>query len=322
MIRKPTRWYSALMKFLNIKSGSFAHLHQDKMLLAIGRLMASNQITNMDKIKCLSDAEFKVFSQWGEDGILNYVFEVLGLSKPRIMEVGASDFIECNSRFAAEHRNASVYAVDLNSKLKNTVQAMDLSWKNHIFPVQAKITPENIQSHEKQANELMFGIDLVSFDIDGNDYWCLEKMLLKNVSAVVVEVNPLFGDKINVTVPRDDSFERTKSHFSNLFFGMSYKASQTLLGKKGFTCIGSNLAGNNIFFVRKEFVDKFEQILNDGVPTVWVNDWNVRESRDKEFSLSYLSNGDRLNQILECTVFDLDLNQNIILRDLLSKTKE
>jgi len=216
------------MKFLNKKSGSLANLQQDKMLLAIGRLMASNQITNMDKFKCLSDAEFKVFSQWGEDGILNYIFEVLGLTKPRIMEVGASNFIECNSRFAAEHRNARVYAVDLNPELISTVQAMDLSWKNHIFPVMGKITPENIQSHERQANELMFGIDLVSFDIDGNDYWCLEKMLLKNVSVVVVEVNPLFGDEINVTVPRNDSFDRNKAHFSNLFFGMSYKASLTL----------------------------------------------------------------------------------------------
>jgi hypothetical protein len=310
------------MKFLNKKSGSLANLQQDKMLLAIGRLMASNQITNMDKFKCLSDAEFKVFSQWGEDGILNYIFEVLGLTKPRIMEVGASNFIECNSRFAAEHRNARVYAVDLNPELISTVQAMDLSWKNHIFPVMGKITPENIQSHERQANELMFGIDLVSFDIDGNDYWCLEKMLLKNVSVVVVEVNPLFGDKINVTVPRNDSFDRNKAHFSNLFFGMSYKASLTLLGKKGFTCIGSNLAGNNIFFVRKEFVDRFEQILNDDLPTVWVNSWNVRESRDKEFSLNYLSNSDRLNEILECTVYDLDLNQNIILRELISQSRE
>lgn len=310
------------MKFLNRKSGSLSNLQQDKMLLAIGRLMASNQITNMDKFKFLSDAEFKVFSQWGEDGILNYIFEVLGLTKPRIMEVGASNFIECNSRFAAEHRNARVYAVDLNPELISTVQAMDLSWKNHIFPVKEKITPENIQSHERQANELMFGIDLVSFDIDGNDYWCLEKMLLKNVSVVVVEVNPLFGDKINVTVPRNDSFDRNKAHFSNLFFGMSYKASLTLLGKKGFTCIGSNLAGNNIFFVRKEFVDKFEQILNDGFPTVWVNSWNVRESRDIEFSLNYLSNSDRLNQILECTVYDLDLNQNVILRELILQSKE
>lgn len=310
------------MKFLNRKSGSLANLQQDKMLLAIGRLMASIQITNMDKFKCLSDSEFKVFSQWGEDGILNYIFEVLGLTKPRIMEVGASNFIECNSRFAAEHRNARVYAVDLNPELTSTVQAMDLSWKNHIFPVKEKITPENIQSHERQANELMFGIDLVSFDIDGNDYWCLEKMFLKNVSVVVVEVNPLFGDKINVTVPRNDSFDRTKSHFSNLFFGMSYKASLTLLGKKGFTCIGSNLAGNNIFFVRKEFADKFEQVLNDGLPTVWVNRWDVRESRNKEFSLNYLSNSDRLNQILECTVYDLDLNQNVILRELILQSKE
>lgn len=290
--------------------------------MAFGQLMAAIQFTNMEKYSRLSDAEFKVFSQWGEDGILNYIFNILDLAKPKIMEIGASNFIECNSRFAAEHRNASVYAVDLNPELTISIQAMDLSWKNHIFPVQDKVTPENIEDHEKQADKLMLGIDLVSFDIDGNDYWCLEKMSLKNVKIVVVEVNPLFGDKINVTVPRNDSFDRTKSHFSNLFFGMSYKASLTLLGKKGFTCIGINLAGNNIFFVRKEFVDKFEQILNDDLPTVWVNSWNVRESRNKEFSLNYLSNSDRLNQILECTVFDLDSSQNIILRELISQSKE
>ena len=52
---------------------------------------------NSSNFKNLWDAEVKVFSQWGEDGILDFLCEALGISKPKMLEVGAGNFRECNS---------------------------------------------------------------------------------------------------------------------------------------------------------------------------------------------------------------------------------
>lgn len=60
----------------------------------------------------------------------------------------------------------------------------------------------------------MGGVDLISLDIDGNDYWVAQALDLSSTSILVVEYNPLFGDKLPVSVPRNDKFDRTKEHHS------------------------------------------------------------------------------------------------------------
>jgi len=45
----------------------------------------------------LTDTEFRCFSQNGEDGILLYIFSILGTTNKRVVEIGAGDGIECNS---------------------------------------------------------------------------------------------------------------------------------------------------------------------------------------------------------------------------------
>ena len=289
----------------------------DKILISNGAIQASLQRLSHDKFRKLNDAEFKVFSQWGEDGILNYICDILSLDKPKIIEIGASNFIECNSRFLAEYRNASVYALDYNPELIDNVSKMDIYWKNHIFPVVDFITPENIESHVIQARNLMGGLDIVSIDIDGNDYWCLANINLDGVTIVVAEINPLFGDEINVTIPRSDFFDRRTAHYSQLYFGMSMRALSILMEKNNFVLIGTNSPGNNAFFVRNCHVSSFQPLLLSGSFNNTTLDWRVRESRDKLGSLNYLSGQNRLNEILECEVVDLNTNKLVTLGSVL-----
>jgi hypothetical protein len=81
-----------------------------KFLLGQSAILSSRAASN--NFKDLWDAEVKVYSQWGEDGILDYICEAIGISKPNVIEIGAGNFIECNSRFLAESRNANIIAVD------------------------------------------------------------------------------------------------------------------------------------------------------------------------------------------------------------------
>jgi hypothetical protein len=262
----------------------------------------------------LWDSEVKVFSQWGEDGIIDYLVTSLDISKPKIVELGVGEFKECNSRFAAEFRNASVYMVDSNKNLVNYVKTLDLFWKNNLFPNSDFITPESAKKHMKSAEELMDGIDIFSIDLDGNDYWILESLDLTGISIVICEYNPIFNE-INCTLPRRDDFERMKVHSSGLYFGMSLKASIFLLESKGFTFIGTNRAGNNAFFIKNELKDQLSIPLPPIHNLRIFLDWRVRESRDSSGCLNFLNMDQAFKIIESMPVVDPRSGRENLLRD-------
>lgn len=258
---------------------------------------------NYSNFQNLWDAEVKVFSQWGEDGILDFLCEKMGISKPKMLEVGAGNFRECNSRFLAENRNASVYLVDGRLDLITTAEKDPLIWKNHLFAVNTWVTPENIQSICKDAANKMGGIDIFSLDIDGNDYWVLDACPLDGVEIIVVEYNPLFGASLPVTVPRDDKFERRTKHYSCLYYGASLPAFISLLQDKDFAFIGTNRVGNNAFFIRSENLKKVSIKPSDDL-SVYV-DWRIREARNVDGKLSFQSGFERVNEIRDLPLINL-----------------
>ena len=252
--------------------------------------------------KNLWDAEVRVFSQWGEDRILDYLFDVIGIAKPKIIEFGAGNFIECNSRFAAEYRNASTYVVDMREDLLRNVKSLDIYWRNSIFPVQDFITPDTARKHLQNAKDLMGGVDTLSIDIDGNDYWVLDGLDLSGIDIVVCEYNPLYGSKIACSVPRDDNYDRTKAHWSYLHYGMSLRAAIFLMTNHGLVFIGTNRAGNNAFFVQEKYIELFNFKIPDLNELEIFVDWRVRESRDEVGILSYLP-----KKSIKEILFDLEL---------------
>ena len=230
--------------YLLIKGFLSSEINNFKFALGQSAILASRQ--SYSKVKNLWDAEVKVYSQWGEDGILDYICEIVELAKPRVLEIGAGNFLECNSRFIAEFRNASVVAVDARADLLNA-PLHSLKWKNNIELVNEWITPDNINSIIELAERNMNSVDIFSLDLDGNDYWILESANLSQFKIVVVEYNALFGPSYEVTVPRNDKFERYKEHVSGLYYGASLKAFVELLKLKGFTFIGTNRSCVNAF---------------------------------------------------------------------------
>ena len=86
-----------------IRSGLSKDLQNLKFLLGQNSVLTSRSMS--EKFINLWDAEVKVFSQWGEDGILDFICEKIGLTKPRVLEIGAGNFTECNSRFLVENNN-------------------------------------------------------------------------------------------------------------------------------------------------------------------------------------------------------------------------
>jgi len=286
-------------------------LHSLKFLLGQAAILSSR--ANSKEFKNLWDAEVKIYSQWGEDGILDYLCERLEISKPKVIEIGAGNFSECNSRFLAENRNASVFAVDVNVELLTSIKDNSLYWKNHIFAHEVWVSPENINQIMELARESIGTVDIFSLDLDGNDYWVLNEANLESVSIVVVEYNPLFGHTKAVTVPRSDLFERSTQHYSHLYWGASIKAFAHILTTKNFRFCGTNRVGNNAFFVRNDLFSKVNLKPNLN----WANytDWRIRESRSKTGNLNYLSGLMRVKEIAELELVDVESNAVIQVKE-------
>jgi len=272
-----------------------------KFLLGQNSVLTSRSMS--EKFINLWDAEVKVFSQWGEDGILDFICEKIRLTKPRVLEIGAGNFTECNSRFLVENRNASVVLVDGRKDLVLNVDSSSLKWKTHMFALEQWVTTKNINEIIRSAKNKISGVDVLSIDLDGNDYWIVEAADLHEIQVIVVEYNPLFGSDFAVSVPRDDNFNRTAKHHSCLYYGASLRAFNHILYQKGFIFIGSNRVGNNAFFVRQEIVGK----INLPVPSdlSQYTDWRIRESRDSSGKLNYVSGSDRLNEIKDLPLKDV-----------------
>jgi hypothetical protein len=262
-----------------------------------------------EKFINLWDAEVKVYSQWGEDGILDYLCERIGISKPKVLEIGAGNFTECNSRFLAENRNASVFAVDGRDDLIPSVERNPMRWRNHIFAYQTWVTPNNINEIIMKSRESIGTLDVFSIDLDGNDYWILEAAGLESVSIVVVEYNPLFGHKRAVSVPRDDTFNRSSKHYSCLYYGASLKAFKILLEKKDFVFVGTNRVGNNAFFVSRSSANLIPLKISEDYSIY--TDWRVRETRTINGNLSFASGYDRVAEISEQTLIDIETGKEI-----------
>jgi hypothetical protein len=259
----------------------------------VGAIMA--QKAARPTFRHLWDAEVPVYSQWGEDGILDYLCDFLDLSRPRAVEFGAGNFLECNTRFLAEHRSASVMAVDARPDLAATVASLRVNWCTTILPRQAWITPLTAPELMREARAEFGAVDIVSLDIDGNDYWVADSLPLDDVTVVVVEYNPLFGARDPLSVPRDDGFDRTQAHYSFLYYGASLRAFVTLLGERGLTFLGSNRAGNNAFFVRSTRLAGYPLPIPDPRDLGPYTDWRCRESRDRSGNLDFRTGRERID---------------------------
>lgn len=263
----------------------------------------------------INQAELKIFSQNGEDGIIDYLIHSLSITNPKFVEIGVGDYSECNTRFLFETRSPSGLIIDCQSSFKKKVNKNIKIWKSNLHIVENFVSSENILKILKD-NSFEKNIDLFSLDIDGIDYWIVDK-LPKNFSKIVIlEYNPYFGHNNSITVPNIKHFDRKKYHYSMLCFGMSLRAAVEIMSKKNFVFVGSNYMKNNAFFVRKDLIEKLSiKKININNLKNYV-DANFRESRNKIGKLNYLEKNSILNQIKNCYVVNLKNNKKQKIKDI------
>ncbi|GAB4401183.1 MAG: hypothetical protein OHK0053_23560 [Microscillaceae bacterium] len=223
-------------------------------LYVLYRQLVSTQ--NSQKLS-FQEVGFREYSQHEEDGILLYIFAIIGITNKKCIEVCAGDGLECNTTNLILNHRWIGYLFDGN--LENVKRGIDFFAKHpdsKYYPpkfVHAWITKDNINQLILDAG-VKGDIDLLSLDIDGNDYWLLNEISVVNPRVIVLEINHLWGDKEAVTTPYDDNFVAEFSKYGSDYAGASLPAFIKLCREKGYRLVGTNAIATNAFFVRNDIV--------------------------------------------------------------------
>jgi len=277
----------------------------DDLKLMNGRLM-SELIVKKHDYRSLAELEFKGFSQFGDDGIIQYLIHNLDHKHKTFIEFGVENYMESNTRFILQNNNWSGFIMDCSQGNINELARSYFFWKHDLEACCAFVTKENINDLLKKSIDKWGGVDLLHIDIDGNDYWVWEAITNILPTIVIIEYNSVFGIERAITVPYDSDFFRTNAHFSNLYWGSSLKALYLLAKQKGYEFIGCNRAGMNAYFIRSDAMNQLvrKMSLEDGYVLS-----KYRESRDKSGKLTYVSGQQRAEIIRGMPVFDIELSR-------------
>ena len=273
-------------------------------LIAIGSML-SNQQYSMNSTN-INDYEFKIFSQFGDDGIIQYLIKNILIENEIFIEFGVENYMESNTRFLMMNNNWSGFVMDGSENSMNYLKDQSWYWRYSLTNKAVFIDKNNI--NELLANTGFSNVGLLSIDLDGNDYHILSEIDLSklNPSIIIMEYNSVFGKDKPITIPYDKEFDRTNAHYSNLFWGASLPAISYLASKKGYALIGSNLAGVNAYFLKNS-------LLNDKVKEIPIDEAfkvsKFRDSRNKDYSLSYLVGKERIDMIKGLEVINVITNK-------------
>lgn len=286
------------------------HQLEENRLLIAKLLLADSSLQTPSR---LSDAELKVFSQTGEDGIIQYLLSAVPIANRVFVEFGVEDYRESNSRFLLFNNNWRGLVIDGSGRNIARIRASDYYWQYDLTAIESFVTIDNI-NQLISSNGVSGDIGLLSIDIDGNDYWVWEAITTISPRIVICEYNSVFGWKEPVTVPYSDSFVRNKAHYSNLYFGASLAALCTLAKRKDYVFAGSNSAGTNAFFVRKDVAHNIAALEC----SAGYVESRIRESRDKAGTLTHISGDARRNVISSMPVVDVVSGKSRAFGDVLS----
>lgn len=275
-------------------------IEETKMEIETNLLLSAKAVAKGykgNRLKKLSEAEFKVFSQNGEDGIIQYLINNIEIENETFVEFGVGDYRESNTRFLLNNDNWSGLIIDGSEENMFGVHNWLELWKYNLKVKTAFIDKDNI--NDLISSEGIIGdIGLLSVDLDGNDYYVLDAIKCISPRIVICEYNSVFGGEHPVSIPYDPNFYRTKAHYSNLYWGTSLKALMHWADNKGYTFVGCNSFGNNAFFVRNDCVGNMGSLI-DSAEFV---EGKYRESRDREGNLSYVDRK-KMREIIK----DMDL---------------
>ncbi len=265
-------------------------LNSPKLLMGKMHTVLNMQRTD---IRQISDAEFQVFSQFGDDGIIQHIINKIDFPNHTFIEFGVENYRQSNTRFLLLNNDWAGFVIDGSDENIQYIKKDMISWACELHAATAFITSENINSLLTIPG-FDSEIGILSIDIDGNDYWVWKAIDVINPVMVIVEYNSVFGKNTKWTIPYDASFQRS----NKLYFGASLGAFCDLAEAKGYSFVGSNSKGLNAYFLRNDKMGTFKKMSTQE---------GYVESKFREFIRDgiRLSGKDRIKELKGFDVYDL-----------------
>ena len=203
----------------------------------------------------LADAGFRAYSQHEEDGILWYILALVGTTDKRCVEICAGNGIECNTaNLLINHKWTGLLCDGDEQNIEVARRFYESCPDTRFWPpvlLHEWLTRENVDGSLRD-NGFHGGIDLLSLDVDGVDYWLWQSLTAIEPRVVVLEVNHLWGPDVAATVPYRPDFRAEFTAYGSDYAGASLKAFVDLGREKGYRLVGTNAFVTNAFFVRDD----------------------------------------------------------------------
>ena len=279
---------------------------EDKSLIFQAKnLMSSNLWREEDQNFNLASKEFRVYSQWGDDGIIQYLIHTLNIENKKFIEFGVGNYFESNTHFLLVNNNWSGFVIDGSEKSIDIVKNAPFYWRYDLNLKAAFINKNNINDLLAYSN--FSDVGLLHIDLDGNDYWILDSIDLDKYAPdiLILEYNSNFGPDRKITIPYDPNFSCNDAHFSGQYFGASLRALEELVEEKGYYFIGCNSAGNNAYFLK----NKYKSIIGPKTVNNGFVSGKYRDDRDVNGELLFSSREICINAIRGMPVFNVQTNK-------------
>jgi len=196
-------------------------------------------------MKKLVDFSFNKYSQFGEDGIIEKIFEIIGTKSKTCVEFGAWDGFHLSNTANLWTRSWKGVLIEGKKKRferlkKNTAEYGCLCI--HAF---VEISGDNSLDSLLKKRGVSNQIDLLSIDIDGNDYYIFESLNEITPRVVICEYNPTIPAELDLLAEKDN------------YFGCSVTALKKMAEKKGYVLI--SITQTNCIFVLEEYAQYFSE---------------------------------------------------------------
>jgi hypothetical protein len=281
----------------------------DKLLMISGATI-SKSFHNFNKINALNETGFQIYSQFDEDGIIEWLIQKIPASS-KFVEFGVENYLESNTRFLLKSRNWKGLVMDSSQEYINFIKNDEIYWRHDLTAVCTFVTPGNIDELLR-SNGFAGEVGILSIDAGGMDYYIWKAQTAVNPAIVICEYNAVFGDIYPLVIPYQEAFISRNVHYSGLYWGAGTKAFELLAEEKGYVLIGSNMGGNNLFFVRKDLYPYVEELIinKQSRPSLY------RDSRSEEGRLTYLGWQKRFEAIKHLSVINLATGKLVALETL------
>ena len=208
----------------------------------------------LESFKCLERYGYKCYSQNDEDGIIEEIFNRIGTTNKIFVEFGVENGLESNAHLLL-FKGFSGLWIEGNKEFYNSLcsKFYPVIKNGQLQVINAFITRENINRLIEQSN-ICGEIDMLSIDLDGNDYYIWDAIEVIKPRLVIIEYNAKFPPSIEWVTAYDENHIWDGTDW----YGASLKALENLGKKKGYQLVGTGINGVNAYFVKKELAgEKF-----------------------------------------------------------------